>query len=147
VTLWRDHGGDLDMIRAARGGDDWIDLSTGINRVPYPVPPLPRGMERPALRQRARCPAARAQAYRTQAPMVALAGAQAAIQMLPLVLAGRKVRVLSPDLQRTCRLLRRRRLRVEEVTTPDDLAGAEIAVVVNPNNPDGGSSRPPICSP
>jgi hypothetical protein len=51
--LRRDHGGDLDRARKARGGDDWIDLSTGINRVPYPVPPVPRGMDRPAHRQRA----------------------------------------------------------------------------------------------
>ena len=36
----RDHGGDLDRARALYGGADWIDLSTGINRVPYPVPPI-----------------------------------------------------------------------------------------------------------
>ncbi len=39
--MTRDHGGDLDRARALYGGGDWIDLSTGINRVPYPVPPLP----------------------------------------------------------------------------------------------------------
>jgi len=39
----RDHGGGLDAAIAAYGGtrDDWLDLSTGINPVPYPMPALP----------------------------------------------------------------------------------------------------------
>ncbi len=39
----RDHGGGLDEAIAAWGGarEDWLDLSTGINPVPYPVPDLP----------------------------------------------------------------------------------------------------------
>ncbi|MEM6579459.1 MAG: threonine-phosphate decarboxylase [Pseudomonadota bacterium] len=39
----RDHGGGLDAAIARHGGSrkDWIDLSTGINPVPYPVPALP----------------------------------------------------------------------------------------------------------
>ena len=39
----RDHGGGLDAARARRGGSraDWLDLSTGINPLPYPLPDLP----------------------------------------------------------------------------------------------------------
>ena len=39
----RDHGGGLDAAIAAYGGvrSDWLDLSTGINPVPYPMPALP----------------------------------------------------------------------------------------------------------
>ncbi|HBM58607.1 MAG TPA: threonine-phosphate decarboxylase, partial [Citreicella sp.] len=39
----RDHGGNLDQARARFGGAaaEWIDLSTGINRVCWPVPALP----------------------------------------------------------------------------------------------------------
>jgi cobalamin biosynthesis protein CobC len=39
MTKWRDHGGGLDAAMARYGGarGDWIDLSTGINPVPYPV--------------------------------------------------------------------------------------------------------------
>ena len=39
----RDHGGGLDAAIAAYGGarGDWLDLSTGINPVPYPMPDLP----------------------------------------------------------------------------------------------------------
>ena len=38
----RDHGGGVDAAVARFGGAraDWIDLSTGINPVPYPIPPL-----------------------------------------------------------------------------------------------------------
>ena len=39
----RDHGGGLDAAVLRYGGvrDDWIDLSTGINPVPYPFTPPP----------------------------------------------------------------------------------------------------------
>ena len=36
----RDHGGNLDAAQARFGTGDWIDLSTGINRRPWPVQPL-----------------------------------------------------------------------------------------------------------
>lgn len=38
----RDHGGGLDAAAARWGGTrgDWLDLSTGINPVPYPLPPI-----------------------------------------------------------------------------------------------------------
>ncbi|MGB3865261.1 MAG: threonine-phosphate decarboxylase, partial [Xanthobacteraceae bacterium] len=37
------HGGDLGKAMARFGGapDQWLDLSTGINPNPYPVPSLP----------------------------------------------------------------------------------------------------------
>lgn len=39
----RDHGGGLDAAIARFGGAraDWVDLSTGINPVPYPLPEIP----------------------------------------------------------------------------------------------------------
>ena len=38
----RDHGGGLDLAIDAHGGSrkDWVDLSTGINPIPYPIPTL-----------------------------------------------------------------------------------------------------------
>jgi hypothetical protein len=38
----RDHGGGVDAAAARWGGApaDWLDFSTGINPVPYPLPPL-----------------------------------------------------------------------------------------------------------
>lgn len=40
--MLRDHGGGIDAAAARHGGDraDWLDLSTGINPVPYPMPDL-----------------------------------------------------------------------------------------------------------
>ena len=37
-----DHGGGIDAAAARFGGAraDWLDLSTGINPIPYPLPPL-----------------------------------------------------------------------------------------------------------
>ncbi|MFT4961495.1 MAG: cobalamin biosynthetic protein CobC, partial [Paracoccaceae bacterium] len=39
ITPKRDHGGGLDGAMAQYSGtrSDWIDLSTGINPLPYPV--------------------------------------------------------------------------------------------------------------
>ena len=39
----RDHGGGLDAAIATYGGQraDWLDLSTGINPMPYPLPQMP----------------------------------------------------------------------------------------------------------
>ncbi|PHQ69660.1 MAG: threonine-phosphate decarboxylase, partial [Paracoccus sp.] len=39
--MHRDHGGDIDTAAARYGEDAWIDLSTGINRRPWPVGALP----------------------------------------------------------------------------------------------------------
>lgn len=43
MTQSRDHGGGIDAAADRYGGDrgDWVDLSTGINPVPYPIPDLP----------------------------------------------------------------------------------------------------------
>ncbi len=43
MTQTRDHGGSIDAAIARYGGKraNWLDLSTGINPVPYPMPTLP----------------------------------------------------------------------------------------------------------
>lgn len=135
----RDHGGNLDEARAKFGGNDWIDLSTGINRVPYPVPVLsPESFTalptRPAMTALL---AAAAEAFGTSAPMVALAGAQAAIQMVPMLRPRGQARVLAPTYNEHAATLRACGWQVAEVPGLEDLAGADLAVVVNPNNPDG----------
>ncbi|HAW46898.1 MAG TPA: threonine-phosphate decarboxylase, partial [Roseovarius sp.] len=77
----RDHGGDLDAAQRRFGGDadDWLDLSTGINPVPYPLPALsPRAFAAlPTRADMARLRAAAAEAYGTRAHITPLAGAQA----------------------------------------------------------------------
>ena len=135
----RDHGGNIDGAIARFGGSDWIDLSTGINRVPYPLPELhpddwtmlPTASAKAALLEVAR------KTYGTNAPMLAVAGAQAAIQMIPRLQAPGLARVLGPTYNEHAAALHHAGWQVQQVTQPSQLAGADLAVVVNPNNPDG----------
>lgn len=137
----RDHGGNLDGAIATWGGaaEDWIDLSTGINRVPYPVPDLPPAAWRtlPTRADMARLHRAAQAAYGTDAPLIATAGAQAAIQMVPHLAPRGTARVLGPTYNEHAGALTAAGWRVETVARPEDLSGADLAVVVNPNNPDG----------
>ena len=140
----RDHGGNIDAAKARWGGSDWIDLSTGINRVPYPVPDLPpeAWTQLPTAAAKAALMAAARGAFGTDAPGVALAGAQQAIQLYPRLAAPGRARVLAPTYNEHAANLRAAGWAVEEVTSLAALAGADIAVVVNPNNPDGQRHAP-----
>lgn len=137
----RDHGGNIDAAMARFGGsaEDWIDLSTGINRVPYPLPPIPAPAWTmlPTRAAMERLIAAARRAYRTEAAILAVAGAQAAIQMIPRLSPPGHARVLGPTYNEHAGALRAAGWAVDEVSAPDALAGADLAVVVNPNNPDG----------
>lgn len=137
----RDHGGNIDEAIATFGGDagDWIDLSTGINRNPYPIPQLPASAWTDLPTQAARkalCSAA-ASAYGTQAAVLPLAGAQAAIQLIPRLVAPAGARVLAPTYNEHAAALNAQGWQVDEVARFEELAGADLAVIVNPNNPDG----------
>ena len=137
----REHGGNIDAAIARFGAapGDWIDLSTGINRVPYPVPPLPPQIWQalPTAALPDACLASARTAYGTAAPGVALAGAQAAIQLLPHIHPKGRAAILSPTYNEHAGCFRAAGWDVAEVTSPDALSGADAAVVVNPNNPTG----------
>ncbi len=137
--MTRDHGGNIDAAKARFGGADWIDLSTGINRVPYPLPDLPAFVwtDLPTATAKAATLAAAQQAFATPAPGVALAGAQQAIQLIPRLGRPGRARVLAPTYNEHAAALRAAGWAVEDVASLPDLAGADLAVVVNPNNPDG----------
>lgn len=140
----QDHGGNIDSAMATFGGapTDWIDLSTGINRQPYPLPHLPASAWTmlPTHAATQALLATVRQHYQTTAPVLAVAGAQAAIQMMPWLAppGGRKLaRVLGPTYNEHAATLRAAGWQVQEVTRLADLGDADLAVVVNPNNPDG----------
>jgi len=92
MTTPRDHGGRLDAAIARHGGmrADWLDLSTGINPLAYPLPPLagdvwtalPDRAAADALTQAAR----RFWAVPDGAAVLAAPGASALIARLPACL-------------------------------------------------------------
>jgi cobalamin biosynthesis protein CobC len=141
-----EHGGNLDLALQRFGGraQDWIDLSTGINRRPYPVGDLPSTCWS-ALPSKSALNAlhlAAQKAYPTEAPILATHGAQAAIQLLPQLCSGENARILGPTYGEYAAVLLAAGLEVTETADLDALAGADLAVMVNPNNPDGRRHHP-----
>ena len=136
------HGGDLGAARAAfpDAPAPWIDLSTGINPRPYPLPAiastawtaLPDAGATRALE------AVAAQAYGARpAAVVAAPGTEALIQWLPRLFPARRVGVFGVTYGDHARAWAAAGAAVETAETIDALAGFDVAVVVNPNNPDG----------
>ncbi len=142
-TAVSDHGGSLDAARALfpDAPRPWVDLSTGINPHAYPLFDLPatafsRLPEPGRIAELARLAAG---AYRA-GPDVAVVAAPGTQALLPLVMrqtpAGR-ARVLGPTYAEHGRCARLAGHAVEEVSDVDALYDADLAVIVNPNNPDG----------
>jgi cobalamin biosynthetic protein CobC len=134
------HGGDLRA--AARLHPDaprpLIDLSTGINPHSYPLPEIPpeAWTRLPDLGALAKLEALAARRYGAANPacVIAAPGSQALIQALARMLPARRVGVLAPTYQGHERAWGER---AERVGALDALADYDVAVVVNPNNPDG----------
>lgn len=81
------HGGDLLSARRKSISEekkDWIDLSSAVNRHPWPVPDIPSFLWQELPDQIGLQNAA--QSYYQRSNFVALAGTQQAIEMLPMVL-------------------------------------------------------------
>lgn len=132
----RDHGGNLDAAVAQYGGTraDWVDLSTGINPVPYPLPrissgawtALPDAFAMTRLTDAAR----RFWGIPQAAAVLAVPGASAAIAQLPRVLRGKSVKIPAPTYNEHQAAF----VGAGWEKTND---AAEAHVVVHPNNPDG----------
>ena len=135
-----EHGGRL---RAAAAHydiplADWLDLSTGINPEPWPVPPLPAsawqrlpedgdGLEDAAA------------AYYGNANLLPVAGSQAAIQWLPYLLPRAAVACIAPLYSEHPQAWQRAGHKVrflQNALLPRALAAATPYVLLcNPNNP------------
>ena len=141
-----EHGGNLDVALQRFGGNaqDWIDLSTGINRKPYPVGELPLSCWS-ALPSKSAINAlhqAAAKAYGTTAPVLATNGAQGVIQLLPHLVQRGNARICGPTYNEYAAVFSASGWEVTETSDLEALAGADIALVVNPNNPDGRRHDP-----
>lgn len=142
----RDHGGNLDQAMARHGAGDWIDLSTGINRRPWPLPDLPadlwRNLPTKTLQTDLLRQARAAWGVAHTAEGVSLAGAQSAIQLVPRLRPAGTAAVLTPTYNEHAACLAQEGWHIRPGRRLDDLRGADLAVVVNPNNPDGQSFAP-----
>lgn len=138
-----DHGGDLAAARRAFPGapEPWLDLSTGVNPNPYPLPDLPaeawaRLPDRAGLARLERAAAARYCAPAGK-EVVAAPGAQALIQILPRLLRAERVGILGITYGEYEQVWRAAGAEIVLADRLDQLAACDVAVVVNPNNPDG----------
>lgn len=142
------HGGDMAAARTRfpAAPEPWIDLSTGINPRGYPIATIPEDLWRrlPDQAALASLEAAAAAAYRAMPPahVVAAPGTQALIQLLPRLLPARRVAVLGFGYEEHPASWRAAGAAVSIVETGAALAAADIAVVTNPNNPDGRLADP-----
>ena len=141
----RIHGGRIDVAAALYpfAPQPWVDLSTGINPICWPVPHLP-----PALYQRlplaadmARLTAAAAEAYGlpANAIIVPVPGSEIAIRLLPRMTRVKGVGILAPTYGSHAVAWRDAGGEVHELTAlpAPDGHGFGTLIVVNPNNPDG----------
>jgi cobalamin biosynthetic protein CobC len=137
------HGGDMreSQRRFPDAPRPWIDLSTGINGVPYPVTALPAEAwsRLPTHRDEQALLAAAAARYRVRdaGAIVAAPGTQALIQLLPRLLPKSRVAVLGPTYEEHEVCWRRQGHGVTVVSTLEEAEGADVVVVVNPDNPTG----------
>lgn len=133
----RDHGGNLSAAIQHYGGNraDWIDLSTGINPCPYPLPAfdasdwtaLPDTAASAELEQAAR----RFWNVPAEAAVLPAPGASALIALLPGVADPRWARIETPTYNEHAAAF------ANHGWTISGSGPAEACVAVHPNNPDG----------
>ncbi|WP_246733311.1 threonine-phosphate decarboxylase CobD [Methylobacterium sp. BTF04] len=144
------HGGDLDAARRLfpAAPEPWVDLSTGINPVPYPCPALDASAFRrlPSGADLAALTAVAASAYGVSDPrcIAAAPGTQILIETLPRLRAPGRVAVLGPTYAEHAAAWTRGGHAVTAVTDLAETDGADVVVVVNPNNPDGRIVSVPV---
>lgn len=142
------HGGDRSPLSALAEVPEsaWIDLSTGINPWPYPLPtPSEESWRRlPEAQVEAAFAGAARRYYGLSATtgFAAAPGSQALIQWLPRLLPARRVAVLGFTYQEHARAWTAAGHRVDAAEDGHLPATAETAVLVNPNNPDGTRYEP-----
>nr|WP_269929719.1 threonine-phosphate decarboxylase CobD [Aminobacter sp. HY435] len=138
-----DHGGSLERARALFPGapEPFVDLSTGINPNSYPLFELPAtALSRLPEPGRARdLAAAAATAYGapSAAHVVPAPGTQILLPRIASLVRPGRAFVLGPTYQEHARAAAIAGHEVAEVRSFEQLAEADLAVVVNPNNPDG----------
>jgi len=121
----------------------WLDLSTGVNPWPWPIPgdlPGALWLRLPSRADEENLIAAAREAYAipTGAEVVAASGTQSLIQWLPQLASDGPVAIVEPTYNEHAAAWRMGGHEVIACADFDELPQAvRYAVVVNPNNPDG----------
>src|SRR5690349_1445405 len=139
------HGGDLTEAIVRHGGEaaSWLDLSTGINPRPWPIPQALPDSAWQRLPSHADAEALIAAARKTYGvpdgvDIAAAAGTQALIQWLPYLAAPGPVAIVGPTYSEHALAWRNAGHSVVAIEHPDECPDSAVhAVIVNPNNPDG----------
>ena len=142
------HGGALDQVRQQFSGapEPWVDLSTGINPWPYPMPDIsPESVEHlPTSRMMHTCQKAMSEAFEVPFSSLLLCpGSELAIRLLPSFLDVTRVAVVSPtygDHLSTWSNAGVEIVHTNDFTTLCD--SIDAIVICNPNNPDGRQWSP-----
>jgi cobalamin biosynthesis protein CobC len=146
----RHHGGNINAarLRFPHAKLPWIDLSTGINPIPYPVGAvsLDAWTRLPEPSAQVALEAAAGVAYGADAAtaVIAAPGTQALLQWLPRVVPARSIGILGFTYGEHEKCWRGAGVEVTMVDTPGELAAFDIGVAVNPNNPDGRIVPPDV---
>ena len=138
-----EHGGDLAAARRLFPGaaEPFIDLSTGINPNPYPLPRLPaeiftRLPDSAALEQLAGT-AVKAYGAPSAACVVPAPGTQILLPLVCGLVPPARAAILTPTYSEHARAATLAGHAVAEVCDLGGTSDADVAVVTNPNNPDG----------
>jgi len=138
-----EHGGELGAARRLFPGapEPFIDLSTGINPNPYPLPSLAAELftrlpETDALASLAAI-AAKAYAAPSAADIVAAPGTQILLPLVAGLVRPGRAAIVAPTYSEHARAAALAGHVVTEVRDIGAAADAGLVVVTNPNNPDG----------
>lgn len=137
------HGGRLSEARRLfpDAPEPWLDLSTGINPQPYPLPMLPperfTRLPEPEEVEALQSVAASAYGVTDSSMVVAAPGTQILIDLLPRLWPTDSVAVLGPTYAEHAHAWAKSGTRVKNVATLQSLRHVAVAVLCNPNNPDG----------
>lgn len=141
------HGGWLNAARRLFPGapEPFLDLSTGINPVSYPIPLLGTKvftrLPEPESVKALQAIAASAYHISDAAMVVAAPGTQILIDLLPRLFPRTQISILEPTYAEYRAAWQMAGAEVKTITAWDELGEAQNVILCNPNNPDGRRCR------
>ena len=136
-----EHGGDIDNAIQKYGGnkDSWIDLSTGINphHYPYKLINISELKNLPCENDINKLNKVAKKYFKTFACVTAVSGAQAGINILPFLFPNKTVSILSPTYNEYQNVFSKSLTKINNVEKLIQLKNSQVAIICNPNNPDG----------